>query len=143
MTDLSAEFVAASRGYLGVPWVHQGRTERGVDCVGLIVLSLRAIGIEAPLTADYGRMQDYRQARRYLEDYCFRPSGPALPGDVVLFKTTQTLHMAIVSEVKDGRPARVIQALGPKSNVVDTGLQFPPLMLWRPKWHLSQQLRAL
>jgi cell wall-associated NlpC family hydrolase len=131
---MSAEaFVAAARGFLGVPWVHQGRSERGMDCVGLIVLSMRACGVDVPLTADYGRMQDYRQARRYLEEFCDRV-GSAEVGDIVLFKTTQTLHMAIVSEVEDGRPARVIQALGAKSNVVDTGLQFPPLMLWRPKW---------
>jgi len=126
-------FLAAARGYLGVPWVHQGRTERGMDCVGLIVLSMRAAGLDPPMTADYGRMQDYRQARRYLEEFCDRVGSPEI-GDIVLFKTTQTLHMAIVSEVEDGRPARVIQALGPKSKVVDTGLQFPPLMLWRPKW---------
>ncbi len=126
-------FVAAARGYLGVPWVHQGRTERGMDCVGLIALSMRAIGIDAPLTADYGRMQDYRQARRSLEEFCDRVGSPEI-GDIVLFKTSQSLHMAIVSEVEGVRPTRVIQSLGPKSKVVDTGLQFPPLQLWRPKW---------
>jgi cell wall-associated NlpC family hydrolase len=126
-------FVSAARGFLGVPWVHQGRSDKGMDCVGLIVLSIRAAGIDVPLTADYGRMQDYRQARRYLEAFCDRVGSPDI-GDIVLFKTTQTLHMAIVSEVDGLRPARVIQSLGPKSKVVDTGLQFPPLMLWRPKW---------
>lgn len=126
-------FVAAARGFLGAPWVHQGRTERGMDCVGLVVLSMRAIGIDAPLKADYGRLQDYRQARRYLEQFCDRVGSPEI-GDIVLFKTTQMLHMAIVSEVDGLRPKRVIQSLGPKSKVVDTGLQFPPLMLWRPKW---------
>ncbi len=131
---MSAEaFVATARGFLGVPWVHQGRSEKGLDCVGLIVLSMRAIGIDAPLAADYGRIQDYRQARRYLEIYCDRVGSPEI-GDVVLFKTSQTLHMAIVSEVDGLKPKRVIQALGPKSKVVDTALQFPPLMLWRPKW---------
>lgn len=133
---MSAEaFVAAARGFLGVPWVHQGRSERGVDCVGLVVMAARAVGLDAPLTADYGRMQDYRQARRYLERFCERV-GAAEVGDIVLFKTSQTLHMAIVSEVDtNGRPMRVLQALGPKSNVVDTGLQFPPIQLWRIKWH--------
>ncbi|ESY89016.1 hypothetical protein X739_00480 [Mesorhizobium sp. LNHC220B00] len=126
-------FLAAARGYLGVPWMHQGRTDKGMDCVGLIVLSMRACGVDVPLTADYGRMQDYRQARRYLEMFCDRVGEPEI-GDIVLFKTTQTLHMAIVSDVDGLRPKRVIQALGAKSNVVDTALQFPPLMLWRPKW---------
>ncbi|WP_292622064.1 NlpC/P60 family protein [Mesorhizobium sp.] len=131
---MSAEaFVAAARDFIGVPWVHQGRTERGIDCVGLVVLAARAAGIDVQATADYGRLQNYMQARHYLEAFCERVGSPE-PGDIVLFKTTQTLHMAIISEVEDGRPARVIQALGPGSRVVDTGLQFPPLQLWRPKW---------
>lgn len=131
---MSAEaFLSAARGFLGLPWVHQGRSERGVDCVGLVILAARAAGLDAPLEATYGRMQDYRQARRYLEQFCDRV-GQAEPGDVVLFKTSQTLHMAVISEVDDGKPRRVVQAFGPKSKVVETGLQFPPLMLWRPRW---------
>ncbi|TGP28196.1 peptidoglycan endopeptidase [Mesorhizobium sp. M2D.F.Ca.ET.232.01.1.1] len=126
-------FVAAARGFIGVPWVHQGRSERGVDCVGLIVLSARAIGIDAPMKADYGRFQYYPQAREYLEQFCDRVGSPEL-GDIVLYKTTQSLHMAIVSEVEDGGIARVIQALGHKSSVVDTALQFTPLQLWRLRW---------
>lgn len=126
-------FLTAARGFLGAPWMHQGRSQKGMDCVGLVVLSLRGIGIDAPLTADYGRMQDYRQARRYLERFCTR-QGQAEPGDIVLFMNSQSLHMAIVSEVAQGRPIKVVQALGPKSKVVETGLQFAPLMLWRPKW---------
>jgi cell wall-associated NlpC family hydrolase len=126
-------FVAAARGFIGAPWVHQGRTQRGMDCVGLIVLAARAAGLEVPMKADYGRLQYYPQARSYLEVFCDRV-GSAEIGDIVLFKTTQSLHMAIVSEVEEGRPSRVIQALGYGSRVVDTGLQFPPLQLWRPKW---------
>ncbi|TGT76705.1 MULTISPECIES: NlpC/P60 family protein [unclassified Mesorhizobium] len=126
-------FVAAARGFIGAPWVHQGRSDKGMDCVGLIVLAARSVGIDAPLKADYGRFQYYPQAREYLEQFCDRVGSPEL-GDIVLFKTTQSLHMAIVSEVTDGRIARVIQALGHKSNVVDTALQFPPLQLWRLRW---------
>lgn len=126
-------FILAARALLDVPWVHQGRSERGVDCIGLVVLAARAAGIEAPLAADYGRMQDYLRARRDLGRFCDRV-GLAEPGDVVLFKNSQTLHVAIVTEAIDGKPARVIQALGPKSKVVETGLQFTPLMLWRPRW---------
>lgn len=126
-------FLAAARGFLGVPWVHQGRTERGVDCIGLIVLSARAVGLEVPLAAEYGRLQNFGLAREHLQAFCTRV-GSGEPGDIVLFKDSQTLHMAIVSEVENGRPERVIQALGPGSKVVDTGLQFPPLMLWRLKW---------
>jgi cell wall-associated NlpC family hydrolase len=130
---MAEAFIDAARSYLGVPWVHQGRSRKGVDCVGLVVLAMRAIGIDAPLSANYGRMQDYRQARRYLEQYCCRV-GSAEPGDIVLFKNSQTLHMAIVTKAELGVPMRVIQAMGHKSAVVDTALQFKPMMLWRPKW---------
>jgi len=126
-------FIKAARGFLGAPWVHQGRTEKGMDCVGLVVLAARAVGMDAPLEATYGRMQDYRQARRYLGQFCERV-GSAVPGDIVIFQNSQSLHMAIVSETQSDHPVRVIQAFGPKSKVVETSLQFSPMMLWRPNW---------
>lgn len=126
-------FVEAARGFLGVPWVHQGRTERGMDCVGLVVLAMRRCGVNAPLDATYGRMQDYLQARRYLDQFCVRV-GQATVGDIILFKTKSTLHMAIVSQIDNDKPSRVIQALGYGSKVVDTGLSFIPMQLWRIRW---------
>lgn len=131
---MSAEaFVTAARGFIGVPWAHQGRSDRGMDCVGLVVLAARAVGIDAPLKADYGRFQYYQQVREYLQQFCERVGSPEV-GDIVLYKTTQSLHMAIVSEVADGRIALVVQAFGHKSSVVETGLQFSPLQLWRVRW---------
>jgi hypothetical protein len=68
---MSAEaFLAAARGSSshGVPWMHQGPHGQGHGLRRpMIVLSMRACGVDVPLTADYGRLQDYRQARRYLE----------------------------------------------------------------------------
>lgn len=128
------DFIAAARGFLGTKWKHQGRSEQAMDCVGLVALSARAIGIEAPLTANYGRLQDYMQARRVMEEFCDRV-GRGEPGDIVLYKNSQSLHMAIVTAVDEsGRPTRVIHSLGPGSRVAESGLQFPALMLWRPKW---------
>lgn len=126
-------FVEAARSYLGVKWVHQGRTEKGMDCVGLVVLAARQCGIPAPLEATYGRMQYYMQARHYLEQFCERV-GQAVVGDIILFKTKSNLHLAIVSAVESDRPTRVIQALGYGSKVVDTGLSFTPMQLWRIRW---------
>lgn len=30
-------FVTAARSYVGCPWLHMGRTRRGIDCVGIII----------------------------------------------------------------------------------------------------------
>jgi cell wall-associated NlpC family hydrolase len=42
------EAIAAARGMVGVPWIHQGRNPKlGIDCVGLMLLA-------------YGMTYDYR-----------------------------------------------------------------------------------
>lgn len=38
------DFVAHTRALVGVPWCHQGRSEFGVDCIGLIDLAFRGAG---------------------------------------------------------------------------------------------------
>ena len=42
-------FVAAARGYVGVPWRHLGRSRTGVDCIGLVLLAARETAALAPL----------------------------------------------------------------------------------------------
>ena len=43
---LQEKFVEEARKYLGVKYVHQGRSEHGIDCVGPIVLAAKAIGAD-------------------------------------------------------------------------------------------------
>ena len=50
-----SDIVTAARGWLGVPWRHQGRNEHGVDCVGLLVVVARALGLSDYDSAAYGR----------------------------------------------------------------------------------------
>jgi cell wall-associated NlpC family hydrolase len=40
------EIQAAARSFVGVPFVHQGRSRAGCDCVGLLILVANAIGVE-------------------------------------------------------------------------------------------------
>lgn len=47
--------IVEARTYLGVRFRHQGRGRRGVDCAGLVVVSLRLIGREPADVAAYGR----------------------------------------------------------------------------------------
>jgi cell wall-associated NlpC family hydrolase len=47
--------VAAARAYLHVPFRHRGRSRRGLDCAGLLVLACRDIGKPIPDQRHYGR----------------------------------------------------------------------------------------
>lgn len=50
-----ATFISTARSYERVPFRHTGRTKAGLDCVGLIVVSLAAVGREIADRRDYGR----------------------------------------------------------------------------------------
>lgn len=47
--------VEEARKYLGVPWVHQGRNIHGVDCLGLIDVAVKKLGINIEHEANYSR----------------------------------------------------------------------------------------
>lgn len=40
------DFITQARALIGVPWRHQGRTQWGVDCIGLIDLAFKGAGID-------------------------------------------------------------------------------------------------
>lgn len=40
-----SDVIAEARGWIGVPWRHQGRTRLGVDCAGHVILVARALGL--------------------------------------------------------------------------------------------------
>lgn len=67
-----ATVTAEFRRWLGVPWVHQGRTEHGVDCGGLIVMALRKLEL---LPAGFLDPQAYTRApqpslAKLIEQHC-------------------------------------------------------------------------
>ena len=114
--------------------MHQGRQRDAVDCVGLVVLAARDCGLDVPLEAQYGRFQNYQRAASLLREFCHRVS-VCVPGDLVLFKNTQNLNLAIVTEISDEyMPTRVIHAQSQVGRVVETGLSFPVHMIWRISW---------
>lgn len=42
------QIVATARSWLGVRWIHQGRSRAGVDCAGLVIKVAEEIGHPAP-----------------------------------------------------------------------------------------------
>lgn len=82
------QFLAQARSWLGVPWVHQGRSRHGVDCVGLLVCAARELGLAAA-AADvqgYARQPDGARLRALADAHLTAAAYPLQPGQVVLMR---------------------------------------------------------
>ena len=47
--------IAHARTFLGTRWRHRGRNRKGLDCVGLLILSVNAAGLGVADADHYGR----------------------------------------------------------------------------------------
>ena len=91
-----ADFIAAARSYVGVPFRHQGRTRHGVDCIGLVVCAARDIGITLADRTDYARdpngLLPLEMARQ------FAPVESPQAGDILLMRFRgEPQHVAILA----------------------------------------------
>ena len=104
--DRRARLVAAARGWIGTPYLHQASVRgAGADCLGLVRGVWReVIGPEPvdlpPYTPDWSEpARDealWRDARRHLVP---RPAGALPPGGVILFRMRRgavAKHLGIV-----------------------------------------------
>ncbi len=92
--------VDAARAYLGVPWRHQGRSARGLDCAGLVILTARDLGLSDYDTTGYSR---HAQGLNFVEHFRANMDGIAVavagPGDVLVFAdAAYPCHCGILSE---------------------------------------------
>ena len=85
-----------------MPWAHQGRTQVGIDCIGLVVVCARLCGLSVDDRTDYGRDPDgtlLDALQAHLE-----PAADMRAGDVVLIQYAAKLprHVGIVGQSRDG-----------------------------------------
>lgn len=106
-----ADVVQTARTWENVPFRHQGRTRNGVDCVGLLVVVARTLGLSNYDFTNYDRRPggDFLS---HFQDNCREvvPITRARPGDIIVFnQAIYPCHVGILTEYH-GQPG-VIHSL--------------------------------
>lgn len=130
--DEGAALALAALRLVGAPFRLHGRDpQSGIDCVGLCVASLRAIGRQAHVPADYALHNvDLRGLLRHARPIGLVPAtGAVRPGDIILARISPLqVHVVIAIDGTDFVHAhaglrRVVRSPGP--------LTWPMAAHWR------------
>lgn len=113
------DLVEEARRWVGTPWVHQGRTRNGIDCAGLLVVSVTALGIEVQDRTDYEREPYQGSLMSHLSSYLRRAPGNQIkPGRIGVFTESRfPCHVGIFSEI--GGVTHLIHAYARRRQVVE------------------------
>ena len=105
--------------WVGTPLMHQGRSRRGIDCVGLLVVCAQSLGVVVQDRTDYDREPTGQSLMSHLSSYLTKASGNRiLPGRVGVFTESRfPCHVGIFSEI-DGT-VHLIHALTNRRKVVE------------------------
>ena len=117
MTSDSLLMIAAARACLGTPFHHQGRSPGiGLDCIGLVIVALQALGLNVQDRADYGRRPDGRSLVAALDAHGAVRVEAWRAGDVLLFRyDRQPQHVALATSEDT-----MIHSFAPAGKVVET-----------------------
>lgn len=113
--------IAAARESLGTRFRHQGRSaQHGVDCVGLIIVAARSVGMALEDTLVYGRQPQPGDFFRYIERNQMVPVTSQRLGDVGLFDFgAGPQHAALFTQTG------LIHAYAPARKVIEHGFRAP------------------
>jgi cell wall-associated NlpC family hydrolase len=112
----ASDFVAVAERFVGTPYLWGGRSSLGIDCSGLVQLSLQASGKQCPRDSDMqqsqlGRDLDATEARRLLRgDLIFWKGHVAIARDAETIVHANAFHMATVIESTSEAFARIAAA---------------------------------
>lgn len=120
--------VAFARSLVGkAKWRHRGRKPWAVDCVGLVVLSLRAADISIEDEAGYGREPWDDRMQKTMRARFGEPVKDWKAGDIALIKAGRKdpTHCAILADHPDGGLS--IIHVSPVKGVAEQGARGPYL----------------
>lgn len=128
----------AARAWLGVPFVHQGRTREGLDCIGLLVMSARGCGLSIHDRTDYPRHPNANLLDRCMAEQLEGPlpaSGLNAGCVVTIDFRGAPRHVAIVGE-QGGRQTLIHTSYG-VGRVIEHGLD----QKWLSRIHAVYRVR--
>ncbi|MCG9891089.1 MAG: NlpC/P60 family protein [Thermosynechococcaceae cyanobacterium MS004] len=98
-----SQLITEARGWLGVPWHHQGTSKAGCDCVGFIVGLCRSLNLLPDYfeAIPYGREPDGLTLLAEVERYSTPVQvSEAAPGHVLVFRIRhQPRHFALMTHL--------------------------------------------
>lgn len=100
-----ADVAATARAYLGVRFVHQGRSRAGMDCAGLVVRVAQDLGLSEFDWRGYGRLPEADRMREVMQSQCveLKPGTAPSLGLVALMRfEAEPQHLAIVVDHPHG-----------------------------------------
>lgn len=112
------DIVREARAFLGVPYLHQGRTRNGIDCVGLLIVVAHRLGISDFDIDGYSRLPSNRMMQRMMREHLDEITmADVLAGDVVhMAFGMQPHHLAVVTEKQ---PFSIIHSDAERGRVVE------------------------
>ena len=136
MNEQSIRFVAEVRSWLGVRFRYQGRDRKGTDCVGVVVLSLAALGVSLQV-APYGKKVTSDAVLYQLKANGHRVKfSEAKPGDIALLNYRgESNHIGVLTG-----EGTMIHSLAHAKRVVEQSLEHPQV---KPYWVGLHRLNCL
>ena len=144
----ACDVTRAARGWLGVPFAHQGRSRCGVDCLGLLVMVASELGLafenktaRACDEVTYGHRPDTQRLYQALARYLVPVDRQIMaPADIALMQVEGLpQHLAIISDYPQSGQLGMIHAYAPARKVVEHRL----CEHWRTQLHAAFRLPHL
>ena len=137
-----------ARKLLGLPFIHQGRNELGLDCVGLLVQVAKTINYPNIIDAEnYQRTPSASVLENLMAENCDEiPLAEAGLGDFILMRLggAKPRHVAIISNVEiDNVRAIEPMMIHALSNGNIHRVVEQPLSDWRNQFYKAYRIRGL